>query len=112
MSFFSTLLTRLGLRKAAPTGPRESIEIYVGNLSYDMTDEQLRAAFAKYGEVRRARVIENRHTHKSKGFGFVEMCYRAQAEAAIRALHDKSVMGRRLRVTRDDFARKSAVNGN
>ena len=98
MSFFSDLLTRLGLRKAAPKGPRESIEIYVGNLSYEMTDDQLRAAFAKYGEVARARVIEKRHTHKSKGFGFVEMCYRPQAEAAIRALHDKTVMGRRLRV--------------
>lgn len=98
MSFFGNLLVRLGLRKAAPTGPRESIEIYVGNLSYAMTDDQLRAAFAKYGEVTRARVIENRHTHKSKGFGFVEMCYRAQAEAAIKALHDKTVMGRRLKV--------------
>ena len=98
MSFFGNLLVRLGLRKAAPTGPRESIEIYVGNLSYDMTDEQLEKAFAKYGTVRRARVITNRFNHKSKGFGFVEMVYRVEAEKAIKALHDKTVMGRKLRV--------------
>lgn len=78
--------------------PREQIEIYVGNLSYDMTSEQLRRAFARYGTVKNARVVENHYNHKSKGFGFVEMVFRREAETAIRALHDKKVMGRRLRV--------------
>lgn len=98
MSILSPLLALFGIRKKTPTGPQERIEIYVGNLSYDMTDEQLEKAFAKYGTVRRARVITNRFNHKSKGFGFVEMSYRVEAEKAIKALHDKTVMGRKLRV--------------
>lgn len=97
MSLFSAVLA-LFKGKKTPKGPKELIEIYVGNLSYDMTNDQLRKAFAKYGTVKSARVIENRHNHKSKGFGFVEMIYRPEAEAAIKALHDKNVMGRRLRV--------------
>lgn len=96
MSLISFLKNLFGGK--ADKGPKELIEIYVGNLSYDMKDEQLRKAFAKYGTVKSARVIENRHNHKSKGFGFVEMIYRPEAEAAIKALHDKVVMGRRLRV--------------
>ena len=98
MSLINTLLSLVGLGKKTPAGPQARIEIYVGNLSYDMNDEQLEKTFAKYGTVRRARVITNRFNHKSKGFGFVEMAYRAEAEKAIKALHDKSVMGRRLRV--------------
>lgn len=97
MSLFSFIGRLLG-RGATPKGPRELIEIYVGNLSYDMNDDQLRKAFAKHGHVKSARVITNRHNHRSKGFGFVEMIYRPEAEAAIRALHGKKVMGRELRV--------------
>lgn len=97
MSLFSFIRGLFGGKPAAK-GPQELIEIYVGNLSYDMTNDQLRKAFAKYGTVKSARVIENRYNHKSKGFGFVEMLYRPEAEAAIKALHDKTVMGRRLRV--------------
>ena len=74
------------------------VEIYVGNLSYDMTEDQLRREFEKYGTVKSARVIENRYNKKSKGFGFVEMPVRSEAEAAIQALHDKDVMGRKMRV--------------
>lgn len=96
MSLFSFIRGLFGGK--AGKGPQELIEIYVGNLSYDMTNDQLRKAFAKYGTVKSARVIENHYNHKSKGFGFVEMIYRPEAEAAIKALHDKTVMGRRLRV--------------
>ncbi len=74
------------------------VEIYVGNLSYDMTEDQLRREFEKYGTVKSARIIENRYNKKSKGFGFVEMPVRSEAEAAIQALHDKDVMGRKMRV--------------
>jgi RNA recognition motif-containing protein len=97
MSWFS-IFWPFGKKAPVDKGQKELIEIYVGNLSYDMTGEQLRKAFAKYGTVKSARVIENRYNHKSKGFGFVEMIYRIEAEAAIKALHDKNVMGRRLRV--------------
>jgi len=76
----------------------DCIEIYVGNLSYDMTEAQLRKEFERYGAVKSARIIENRFNHKSKGFGFVEMPVRSEAEAAIKATHDKDIMGRRLRV--------------
>jgi RNA recognition motif-containing protein len=79
-------------------GDGRNVEIYVGNLSYDMKDRQLREAFAKYGAVKEARVVENRHNKRSKGFGFVVMPNRPEAEAAIKALHDRDVMGRRLRV--------------
>lgn len=80
------------------SGDGDCIEIYVGNLSYDMNDVQLRKEFERYGTVKSARIIENRFNHKSKGFGFVEMINRVEAEAAINATHDKDVLGRKLRV--------------
>jgi hypothetical protein len=77
---------------------KDCVEIYVGNLSYDMTEDQMRKEFEKYGEVRSARIITNRMSHRSKGFGFVEMPNRPEAEAAIAGLHDKDILGRKLRV--------------
>jgi RNA recognition motif-containing protein len=82
-------------RPAAGNG--EFVEIYVGNLSYDMTDEQLRALFAKYGVVQSGRVITHKPTGRSKGFGFVEMPHRAEAEIAISKINNTDVMGRRIR---------------
>ena len=79
-------------------GDGDCVEIYVGNLSYDMTEAHMRREFEKYGAVKSARIISNRFTSKSKGFGFVEMPNRPEAEAAIRALHDKDILGRKLRV--------------
>ncbi len=79
-------------------GDGDCVEIYVGNLSYDMSETQMRKEFEKYGAVKSARIISNRFNHKSKGFGFVEMPNRPEAEAAIRALHDKDILGRKLRV--------------
>ena len=76
----------------------DCVEIYVGNLSYDMTEAHMRKDFEKYGDVKSARIITNRFNHKSKGFGFIEMPNRHEAEAAIRALHDKDILGRKLRV--------------
>ena len=81
-------------RKPGAPGP---VEIYVGNLSYDMTDDQLRALFAKYGVVDSARIITHRPSGKSKGYGFVEMPHRAEAEIAIKAINNTDVMGRRIR---------------
>lgn len=76
----------------------DCVEIYVGNLSYDMSEAQMRKEFEKYGAVKSARIITNRFNHKSKGFGFVEMPNRPEAEAAVRALHDRDILGRKLRV--------------
>jgi len=74
------------------------MDIYVGNLAYQTNDESLRSAFAAYGEVASARVVSDRMTGRSKGFGFVEMPDRAQAQAAIDALNGKELDGRTLRV--------------
>ena len=74
------------------------VEIYVGNLSYDTDEAQLRKEFEKYGKVLSARIITNHFNHKSKGFGFIEMPNRPEVEAAIKALHDADVQGRKLRV--------------
>lgn len=75
-----------------------SINIYVGNLSYRLTDDELREAFAAYGEVISAKIVMDRETDRSKGFGFVEMSDRADGERAIEELNDKELGGRAMRV--------------
>ena len=74
------------------------MNIYVGNLAYSVTEDDLREAFSAFGEVSRANVIMDRDTGRSKGFGFVEMPDSAQAEAAINGLNDKQLSGRAIRV--------------
>lgn len=74
------------------------MNIYVGNLAYGVTDDELREAFAAFGEVSRASVIMDRETGRSKGFGFVEMPDNSQAEAAINGLNDQPLSGRAIRV--------------
>ena len=83
--------------KTHPAPADGSIEIYVGNLSYDMTDEQLNKEFAAFGVVNSARIITNRYNGKSKGFGFVHMPNRAEADAAVAALNDKEILGRKMK---------------
>ena len=84
-------------RKPHPAPADGSVEIYVGNLSYDMTEDQLRETFAAYGKVNSARLITNKFNGKSKGFGFVQMPDRAEADKAIAALNEKDVMGRQMK---------------
>ena len=72
--------------------------LYVGNLSYDTTEDTLRSLFAEFGEVESARVITDRYSGRSKGFGFVEMTAEEDAQKAIEALNGKSVDGREIRV--------------
>ena len=74
------------------------MNIYVGNLAYSVTDDDLREAFVAFGEVSRASVIMDRDTGRSKGFGFVEMPDDGQAEAAIKELNEKPIAGRPIRV--------------
>ena len=73
-------------------------KLYVGNLSYDMTDSDLNNLFSAHGTVRSAQVIMDRDTGRSKGFGFVEMETAEQAQAAIAALSGQEVNGRALTV--------------
>ena len=74
------------------------MDIYVGNLAYATTDEELSALFAEYGTVSAARVVKDRVTQRSKGFGFVEMPDAEQANAAIASINGREVGGRALRV--------------
>ena len=74
------------------------MNIYVGNLAYSVTEDDLREAFSAFGEVSRANVIMDRDTGRSKGFGFVEMPDNSQAEAAINGLNEKPLGGRAIRV--------------
>ena len=73
-------------------------KLYVGNLSYGVTNESLESLFAEFGEVRSAQVIQDRDTGRSKGFGFVEMADDNAAQAAINALNEKEHDGRPLTV--------------
>jgi len=74
------------------------LKIYAGNLSYNVSDEDLRAAFAQFGTVDSADVIMDRSTGRSKGFGFVEMGDATEAKAAIEGLNGKDLDGRNLNV--------------
>ncbi len=74
------------------------MDIYVGNLPYEVDDSQLQQLFAPHGNVTSARVIMDRMTDRSKGFGFVEMPDKAEADAAINALNGQDIGGRSLRV--------------
>lgn len=74
------------------------MNIYVGNLSFDMTEETLRQEFEAFGEVSSSSIIKDKFTGRSRGFGFVEMPSAEQAQAAIAALNNKNVLGRNLTV--------------
>jgi RNA recognition motif-containing protein len=73
-------------------------KLYVGNLSYGITDQALEQMFAPHGTVQSAQVIMDRDTGRSKGFGFVEMGSDQEAQAAIAAMNGKEVEGRALTV--------------
>lgn len=71
-------------------------KVYVGNLSYNLTSEQLGQLFSEAGEVTDATVISDKYSGRSKGFGFVEFANEADAQKAIEMFHDKEVEGRKL----------------
>jgi RNA recognition motif-containing protein len=81
------------VEKIKSTGP---VELYVGNLTYDVREDELRKMFEKYGRVDSARIITNRLNGKSKGYGFVSMPAPDEAGAAVNALNGKNVQGREL----------------
>jgi RNA recognition motif-containing protein len=74
------------------------MNIYVGNLAYGTTDDDLRSAFAPYGAITSARVVFDKETGRSRGFGFVEMASQSEALAAIEALNQTELQGRQLRI--------------
>ena len=74
------------------------MNLYVGNLAYTVTEAELRAAFGAHGEVAAARIIMDRDTGRSRGYGFVEMASEPAAREALEALNGQVFMGRKLRV--------------
>ncbi len=76
----------------------DKMNIYVGNLSYGTTDNELEELFSTFGAVTSAKVITDKHTGRSKGFGFVEMEDKAAGDGAIKDLDGKEVGGRNLKV--------------
>lgn len=74
------------------------MNIYVGNIPYEATEEQLQEAFSSYGEISSVRILKDKETGASRGFGFVEMPNDDEANAAIEALNDNDFQGNNLKV--------------
>jgi len=72
------------------------MNIYVGNLSWQMTDEDLRTLFEQYGSVTSAKIVKDKVSGRSKGFGFVEMTEDTEAQNALSSLYDSEVLGRKI----------------
>ena len=91
------------------------MSIYVGNLSYQVTQEDIKGVFAEYGEVKRVQLPTDRETGRPRGFAFVEMAQESEETAAIEALDGAEWMGRDLKVNkakpREDRAPRSGGGG-
>jgi len=85
------------------------MNLYVGNLPYRVSEDQLRQAFEQYGAVTSCTIIKDKMTGQSKGFGFLEMPESSEAEAAITGWNGRDLMGRRLNVNE---ARPRPASGN
>ncbi len=88
------------------------MDIYVGNLPYDVSDNDLQQLFEKHGSVSSARVVMDRETGRAKGFGFVEMNDRGEAEKAIAAINGTEMNGRALRVNESQPKPRSEGGSN
>ncbi|KAI9929471.1 hypothetical protein ASPWEDRAFT_172875 [Aspergillus wentii DTO 134E9] len=73
-------------------------KLFVGGLAWQTTDQSLQNAFAEYGTVEEARVVKDRETGRSRGFGFVRFATAEEAQAAVNALNEQELEGRRIRV--------------
>jgi RNA recognition motif-containing protein len=99
MTLFHVTGTRTIPSKKEKFGKRRmNMNIYVGNLSYEATDVTVREAFESFGEVTSARVIKDKYSGQSRGFGFVEMPAQSQAQTAIRSLNGKELLGKAISV--------------
>ena len=86
------------------------MNIYVGNLSWNLKDQDLSNLFASYGEVTSAKIVTDKFTQRSKGFGFVEMSDDDAARTAISSLNDTDVQGRKI-VVNESAPRKEGESG-
>lgn len=74
------------------------MNMYVGNLSFSVTEDDLKAVFSEFGEVVSANIITDKYSGKSKGFGFVEMPNNSEADKAIKSLNRSQLQGRNIKV--------------
>jgi RNA recognition motif-containing protein len=92
------------------------MNIYVGNLSYNVTEENLRQAFEAFGRVSSARIVKDKYSGQPRGFGFVEMPDRAEAQGAIENLNGKDLLGQQMNVNearpRTDRGRSGGQGGH
>lgn len=91
--------TRIAKTAAREPKPVESTRLYLGNLSYDASEYELEDLFKGVGSVRNVEIVYNRNTHKSKGYGFIEMATIDEAKRAVEVLHDQPFMGRKMIVS-------------
>ena len=87
------------------------MNIYVGNLSWQMTDEDLRNLFEQHGSVASAKIVKDKVSGRSKGFGFVEMEDDGEAQQAITNLYDTEVMGRKIIVNESQPKQQGGSGG-
>ena len=92
------------------------MNIYVGNLSYDVTEENLRQAFEAFGQVSSATIVKDKYSGQPRGFGFVEMPDRSEAQAAIENLNGKDLLGQQIKASearpRTDQGRSGLQGGH
>ncbi|MFA9433781.1 MAG: RNA recognition motif domain-containing protein [Deltaproteobacteria bacterium] len=82
------------------------MNMYIGNLAHDVTEDDLRNAFSEFGEVASVKIIIDKFSGRSKGFGFVEMPSNSEADQAIKALNGKAFNGRSIKVNQAEAKRK------
>lgn len=105
--------TRVASEKKAPQKIEvETPRLYVGNLSYDATEYDIEDLFKGIGSVKKVEIIYNRHTHKSKGYGFVQMLNVDEATRAVEVLHDQPFLGRNLIVNGSKPRKESDPNSD
>ncbi len=78
------------------------MQLYVGNLAYSVTEDDLKEAFTAFGEVASVNLIKDRMTGQSKGFGFVDMPRNSEADTAIKSLNGKPIKGRAIKVNQSE----------
>jgi len=82
------------------------MNMYIGNLAYDVTEDDLKNAFSEFGEVSSVKIIIDKFSGRPKGFGFVEMPNNSEADQAIKALNGKALNGRSIKVNQAEARRK------
>jgi RNA recognition motif-containing protein len=89
------------------TGKDDIMNMYVGNLATLVTEDELEKLFAQYGEVASTKIITDRYSKQSKGFGFVEMPNNSEADKAIKALNGTELQGKYLKISQAENRKKS-----